>query len=114
MLGELLFLLTDDARSSGWFIPDGSQSLEVVTSWDESDRFEIERYFVKELGFTDGEVSYREDPDYYHELSIVKGIEILLNNCDFVVDRWYSTLELTRDVINVISDEVELIESIRF
>lgn len=111
---ELGFKLTEDANINGSITFNTYQAREIVKSWDRSDRKSLENYLVNELGFDLESINHEDEPEKYHVLGIINGVDSLLSSCDYISDRWNDKIELTSDVIDIIKEQVENQAYIRF
>lgn len=110
---DLGYTLTEDANNTGSITCNSYQAREIVTAWGADDRGALERY-TEDIGFSMADISYEDEPEKYHVIGIINGVDSLLSSCDYISDRWNEKIELTREAIDTIKYEVENNASIHF
>lgn len=105
--------LTMDANMNGSITFSTYQaSLILKEWWDELEGINSRIY--DELGFTHDDVDVFDTPEKYHVIAVIEGVSSILDGLEIIQENWDNNIELTRDVIDTIIEQIDGVYAIRF
>lgn len=110
---DLAGMLTQDGRYNGTLTFSTHEAKELIKFWwDDLD--EVNSRLYDELGYTHDQIDMFNRPELYHVAIVDEGINSILNDLDIIQDNWDDKIELTRDVIDTIVEQIDNVQEIRF
>ena len=100
---DLANYVTEGINANGTATFSTLQAKEYIKEWWEEAE-EIFQYYQNELGMS---VNPFENPERFHVLMIIYGVERLINQCEFVQTHWDEEMEITEEIINNIINELD-------
>lgn len=107
-----VILYDDDVRNE-IFSLETDHVLYIVDSWG-SDIRVINTYLYDEMKYTYNEVNASDHPELFYMIALVEGACSIITDVPYISNHWDENIEMTRESINTILNEVALVSSIRF
>lgn len=110
---DLASELTMDGNMNGTFTFSAYEARQILKSWWD-DLHGVNRRIYDELGYDHDDVDVFDTPEKYHVFAVIEGVDSIMSALDIIQENWNEKIELTRDVIDTILDQLDGVREVSF
>lgn len=105
--------LTMNGNMNGTFTFSTHEARQILKSWWD-DLHGVNRRIYDELGYDHDDVDVFDTPEKYHVFAVIEGVDSIMSSLDIIQENWDGEIELTRDVIDTILDQLDGVREVSF
>lgn len=105
--------LTMNGNMNGTFTFSTYEARQILKSWWD-DLHGVNRRIYDELGYDHDDVDVFDTPEKYHVFAVIEGVDSIMSALDIIQENWDEKIELTRDVIDTILDQLDEVREVSF